>query len=65
MRGEYKAAAEGKLKKRDVKAKEKIKGKKNPELVAASREALTKIVSKLDQHQKELTTIQEIHEQLF
>ena len=65
MRGEHKAVVEGKLKKRDAKAIQKIKGKKNPELVAARREALTKIVSKLDQHQKELTTIQEIHEQLF
>jgi hypothetical protein len=34
-------------------------------LVTARREALTEIVAKLDQHQKELTTIQEIHEELF
>lgn len=60
--GEYKVGTENKLKKRDVKAGEKIKGKKNPLLVAVRREALTKIVAYLEQHKQELVTIQEIHE---
>jgi len=38
------------IKKRDLKAGEKIKGKKNPVLVAARREALKKMVIYLDQH---------------
>ena len=45
------------MRKREVKAEEKIKGKKNPILVNGRKEALTKIVTYLKDHKDELVTI--------
>lgn len=50
-------------KKREIKLK--IKGKKNPLLVAVRREQLQNTVNCLKEHKKDLVTVQEINEKLF